>query len=224
MARRRQKTRNPKRLVASFIVFGLTGVILLLARVLTSDSSRYLFLLWNLVLASLAPLIAWWLVARIKNEGWLRLPQILLSVLWLLVLPNSFYIVTDFIHLRPTYEASVLFDAVMLTMFTLSGMMLGYLSVVLVHRELKRRVSPKVAWAIIGGIFLVSSFAVYLGRFSRWNSWDIVLKPAGLLFDVSDRVVNPALHGETYVVTGILFMLLFSLYWVIWEALNYLRS
>jgi uncharacterized membrane protein len=80
------------------------------------------------------------------------------------------------------------------------------------------------SWGLIGILFILVGFAVYLGRFTRWNSWDILLRPAGLIFDVSDRVVNPAAHLETYQTTVVLFSILFVLYWVIWEALGAVRQ
>ena len=225
MARGRNKlSASPNRLIISIATASLVGVFLLVIRILHSDSTRYLFLIWNLILAVFVPLIAWWLTARIREHGWLKTPQILLTIAWLLFLPNSFYIVSDFIHLRPNYEASILFDAVMLISFSLSGLIFGYASVYMVHSELRKRINAKSAWAIISGIFVASSFAIYLGRFTRWNSWDIILQPAGLLFDVSDRVVNPAAHSQTYSTTAIFSILLLAFYWVVWESIQFIKS
>lgn len=215
---------SPNRLVLSIVCASLVGVFLLIIRIQHSESTRYLFLIWNLILAGCVPLIAWWLTVRIRKYGWLKTPQILLTFTWFLFLPNSFYIITDFIHLRPNYEASLLFDIVMLTSFTLSGLVLGYISVYMVHEELKKRMSARSTWVAISGIFVASSFAIYLGRFTRWNSWDIILQPAGLLFDVSDRVVNPAAHGQTYVTTVIFSILLIVFYWVTWESIQFLKA
>ena len=179
---------------------------------------------WNLLLAMLPPILAWWLVTRVRIYGWLKPKQIVLTAVWLLFLPNCFYIVTDFIHLRETYEAALLYDVALLMSFTMSGLALGYSSVYLVHRELKNRLNLRHTWYMISGVFLLSSFAIYLGRFSRWNTWDVILAPAGLLFDVSERVVNPAAHSETYVSTLTVFVLLLTIYWVIWEAGEYIRG
>lgn len=216
--------KSPHRLIAAVTAMSLTGVLLLVLRIIDSNSMRYVFLVWNLLLAAVTPLLAWWLVRRVRRYGWAHWKQFYLTIIWILFLPNSFYILTDFIHLRQTYEASLLYDIVMLTSFALSGLIMGFISVYLIHVELGKRLKPPQTWVVIGTIFLASSFAICLGRFTRWNTWDIFLKPAGLLFDVSDRVVNPSAHGETYVVTAVFFVLLFSVYWVVWETSQLLRS
>lgn len=219
-----KKNVSPNRFILSLAVACSIALILLVSRIMVSDSTRYIFLIWNLILSSLSPLLAWWLVRRVRQYGWLRIQQIILTLVWLSFLPNSFYIITDFIHLRATYEASFLFDIIVLTSFTLNGLIFGYISVFIVHKELVKRMRLRHTWYIVAGIFAVSSFAIYLGRFTRWNTWDILLKPAGLLFDVSDRVVNPAAHSETYITTLTFFLVLFSVYWVIWESAELMRS
>jgi uncharacterized membrane protein len=138
-----------------------------------------------------------------------------------LFLPNSFYLVTDFIHLRQTYEAGILYDITMLASFMLNGLILGSISLMLIHRELAKRLTTIQTSLLVGLIILGSSFAVYLGRFTRWNTWDVLLQPAGLLFDVSDRFVNPGDHPQTFTTTLLLFAFLSVFYFVIWEAINY---
>jgi uncharacterized membrane protein len=215
---------TPYRFMASLGLSIAVSVGLLAARVIASDSTRYAFLLWNIVLATVPLLLGWLLVQRIRELGWLRWQQIALTIIWLAFLPNSFYLVTDFVHLRQTYEASLLFDVVLLSSFMCNGFILGFISVYMVHRELVKRLSDIQAYALVGLIFVACSFAAYLGRFTRWNTWDLVLRPAGLLFDVSDRFVNPGAHTDTYVATLVLFLLLMSTYTVIYEAARALRK
>jgi len=106
----------------------------------------------------------------------------------------------------------------------LNGLALGFYSVYLIHKELKKYFSPGFTLAIVGVIFFLCSFATYLGRFVRWNTWDIVLQPFGLLFDVSDRFINPGVHNETYLATSSFFLVLFSSYLVVWTALARTRK
>jgi uncharacterized membrane protein len=49
------------------------------------------------------------------------------------------------------------------------------------------------------------------------NSWDIFVAPSGILFDVSDIVVHPVVHGLAFTTTLAFFMLLLSVYIVVWE-------
>jgi len=199
------------------------SVGLLAIRIEASDSMRYSFLLWNLVLAAIPALLAWWLVLRIDEFGWLKWKQILLTIVWLSFLPNSFYLITDFVHIRETYEASLIFDIVMMTSFVFNGIIFGFLALYLVHLRLIKRFKPKWALGIVLLIIWACSFAAYLGRYTRWNSWDIVLRPAGLLFDVSDRFINPSAHEQTYMITVLFFALLASLYLVVWEGAQLVR-
>jgi uncharacterized membrane protein len=198
----------------------LVSVILLLGRVVFSDSLRYIFLIWNLVLAIVPVLLAWWLVDRLRTQAWLQWQQILISLLFLGFLPNTFYLITDFVHLRQTSEASLYFDVVMLSSFVLNGVILGFLAIHLIHRQLIKRFGGRSALVVVGLIFLIASFATYLGRFTRFNSWDIAFRPAGLLFDVSDRFVNPSQHTDTYLLTITLFLVLFSAYLALYSGLR----
>lgn len=221
---KKDEPRNPYRFIASIGLLCGVSLSLVVGRVLSSESERYVFLVWNLVLAIVPLLLSWWLVQRIRQHGWGTWQQIALTVVWLAFLPNSFYLVTDFVHLRETYEASLLFDVVLLTSFMASGLVVGFTSVFMVHRELVKRFSEKQTYLLVGLIFLACSFAAYLGRFTRWNTWDLVYRPAGLLFDVSDRFINPAAHTDTYVATLVFFLLLVSVYGVIYEGARLLRS
>lgn len=215
---------QPDKFIASLAVVCLTSVFLLIFRILSSDSSRYFFMLWNLILAVIPVVLAWWLYERLKTKPWLSPKQLLITAGWLFFLPNSFYLVTDFVHLRQTFEVSLLYDVVLFTSFALSGIILGFLSLYLVHNELNKRLKTKQSWILVILLLLAGSFAIYLGRFSRWNTWDILLEPAGLLFDVSDTFVNPNSNSETYETTLIFLILLLPLYWLVWETANYLKN
>lgn len=216
--------KSPAKLIASLVLLGFFAVFLMLFRVASSDSTRYIFLIWNLFLAAIPAFFAYWLAERLKTKPWKSPKQIGLTVAWLLFLPNSFYIITDFIHLRENFEADYMYDIVMFTVFVISGLVFGFMSLFMVHTQLVKRLKTNTSHKIIAVILLACSFAIYLGRYSRWNTWDVIFKPAGLLFDVSDRVVNPALHLQTYEVTGLFFAMLGLIYFVIWQSVNYLQK
>ena len=198
------------------------GVGFLGLRALEAGNSRYGFLIWNAMLAWLPLGFALWLMRRLKRSRWLTPGNVLLTLAWLGFLPNSFYLITDLIHLRVTGEVSVLYDAVMFCLFIFNAYLVGFMSLYLVHRELERRHRPKVP-AVVGLVLLACSFAIYLGRTLRWNTWDVLVNPAGLLFDVSDRVINPGLYPQTMVTTMSFFLLLGSVYLVVWRLAGVLR-
>lgn len=189
------------------LILSVLSILLFAGRVAATGSAKLAFLNWNLLLAWLPLLFAWWLSYTLKRQRWLSLNGLVLSLFWLLFLPNSFYIVTDFIHLSETEGVSLVYDAVMIMSFALTGLLLGCMSTGIVHGELIKRVSRRRALDIIGSSFLVSGLAIYLGRTLGYNSWDILANPFGLFMDVVERLANPGAYGGMYSM-----MLLFFIY------------
>lgn len=175
------------------------------------------FLIWNLLLAWLPLLFVLWLLPVIKRYGWTSWPGILLTLLWLNFLPNSFYMVSDFIHLQDYQRVNIVFDTVTFSLFVLNGLLLGYTSLYLVHRQLASRLSSLKTWRLIAIILFLCSFAIYLGRDLRMSSWDILTNPAGILFDISDPIVHPRAHILAFTTTLTFFVFLVSLYIVVWQ-------
>jgi len=63
-------------------------------------------------------------------------------------------------------------------------------------------------------ILFLSGFGIYLGRFLRWNSWDIISNPQLLANDNIHRIMHPLSHPRTWGVTfgfGLLFLFGFLL-------------
>lgn len=183
-------------------------------------NDNYTFLIWNLALAWMPLLFVLWLLKMLKHKRWSSWQGIILSVLWLGFLPNSFYIVTDYIHLADMYTSDIVFDAVMLTGFVVTGLLLGVTSLYLFHTELRKRLPHRTANRMVGIILFLCSFAIYLGRDLRWNTWDLFLNPAGILFDVSDRLISPLQHPEMYTTTLSFFVLLGMFYIITWNVVR----
>ena len=213
-----------RRIIYALILSNSVAVILFLLRSAESQTDRYWFMIWNLFLAWLPLVFAWWLVRRLKTTSWLGWQNLLLTLLWLGFLPNSFYVVSDLIHIQETGEVSLLYDIVMFVSFMFNATIVGFMSLFMVHRELLKRVAYEKAYMVVTTILLACSFAIYLGRSLRWNSWDALINPVGILFDVSDRIVNPGAHPQSFVTTVTFFLLLSSIYFVIWELAMSLRA
>lgn len=197
--------------------FSLVSAGLFFVRVFSSGSWRYVFLLWNLVLAWVPLGLVIWLKKSQQTRGWLAWQSLTLGILWLIFLPNSFYLVSDFVHLHATYEVSLLYDVALISSFAFCGLALGYSSLYIVHRQLLKKIKPRLATFAVAFVLALSSFAIYLGRYQRWNSWDVLLDPAGLLFDLSDQIINPAAHTQAFATTATFFVLLGSIYFVLWQ-------
>lgn len=207
-----------KRIVYALILTNFTSVLLFGMRLIGAENFRYWFMLWNLALAWTAPLVAWWIVTRLKKTIWRTWPNGLLTLVWLGFLPNSFYMVSDLIHVQQTGEVSIIFDAVLFTSFIFNGFIAGYLSLFLLHRELLKRYSTVRTYGVLTAVFLLCGFAIYLGRVQRWNTWDAVFSPAGLIFDVSDILINPLAHPQAFLITFSFMLLVGTFYVLAWEV------
>jgi uncharacterized membrane protein len=169
-------------------------------RVVYADSITYGYLVWNLFLAWIPFLAALWVYDRHRRgrSGWsLAAP----AALWLLFLPNAPYLVTDYIHLRSVADAPIWYDAMLVTAFAWTGLLLGFVSLYLVQVVVRDRVSAVAGWATVLAAVVLSSFGIYLGRFLRWNSWDAIANPGGLLTDIGNRLADPLAYEKTMAVT-----------------------
>jgi len=199
-------------LLLTLVASSTVSVGLLAGRIIATQTYTYGFLAWNLALAWLPVLVAWWLLARLDRGRWQQWANLILTALWLVFLPNTFYIASDMIHLRSTGDISMLYDVTMFISFVFNGFVLGYVSLYGVHARLRRSLGRSGAHVIVGLVLLLCSFAIYLGRYLRWNSWDIILNPFGLIFDVSEPFVNPSSHPQVFTTTLMFFILLASMY------------
>lgn len=182
------------------------------------------YLLWNLFLAWLPFGLALWLHAVLRRKLWSSWEALLVTIAWVVFLPNSFYMVSDFIHLNELATDQVLFGAVTFTSFVFTSLCLGISSLYIVHRELLRRARARMATIMVGVLLLVASAAIYVGRDLRWNSWDVVINPFGLLFDVSERLLHPSQYGQALAVILPFFALLVMMYFVVWQAIHAVQA
>jgi uncharacterized membrane protein len=175
------------------------------------DVATYRFLLWNLVLAWIPLLLALLIHLRSRRGG--SFVELLpMMVVWLLFLPNAPYIVTDFIHLESTPDAPLWLDGVILAAFAGTGMVLGFLSVYLVHAVVRRRRGALAGWCSVMVVLGFASTGIFLGRFMRWNSWDVLVRPGERLAELVPHLTNPSAVVEAAAVTLVLTVLLTAVY------------
>jgi uncharacterized membrane protein len=200
-----------------YAMLSLSGLSMLLMfiGVMRGNGWQDWYLIWNLFLAWIPMILGYALVRQLRHKAWSSWTGISLTLAWLLFLPNSFYMVSDYIHLQDMVRSNVLFDSLTFTLFILNGLILGYTSLYMVQSQLRRRISRLQSEAFVGVLLLLCSFAIYLGRDLRWNSWDVLINPAGILFDISERVIDPLAHPAAFVTTSLFFIFLAGLYWVL---------
>jgi uncharacterized membrane protein len=163
----------------------------------------YTFLCWNLFLAWIPWLAGQGFRAASRRRA-SRVLQLGWFALWLLFLPNAPYIATDLLHLAPRPPVPLWYDLTLLLSFAGTGLLLGYVSIIDVQTAVEERFSRRTGWVVAAGSLFLSGFGIYLGRFLRWNSWEVLTDPAGLFRDISDRLLNPTAHPRAYAVTLIL--------------------
>jgi uncharacterized membrane protein len=208
------------RLWLALVGSSLVSVGLFLANVHTTRSWEFAYLIWNLFLAWTPLLFTFWLVKVLRRKLWSSWEALLVTVVWLSFLPNSFYMISDFVHILEVPPARVLYLVVVFSSFIFNGVILGYLSLFQVHHELLSRVSKRLAAILIGLVLVLCSFAIYLGHDLRWNSWDVLRDPGGILVDVSNHVTD----AIAYTTALSFFVLLGSLYIVVWYTARNMRQ
>lgn len=173
----------------------LFSCVLVCTRVLITNQFTYLFLIWNLFLAIIPYLISEWLSMNIPviENKWKRSITLLL---WLLFIPNSFYILTDLVHLDHFNSAPKWFDLLLLLSFSWNGLVLGILSIRKVELIAGLSISGNFKFRNLKPLFLfvimwLNAFGIYIGRYLRFNSWDIIMQPFSLLAEMIQLIIHP---------------------------------
>ncbi len=189
-----------------------------------NHSSAYSYLIWNLFLAWLPLIFALHLNKVLRMKRWSSWEGIGFSLLWLMFLPNSFYMISDFIHIQELQRVDILYDVLMFTSFIYTGVTLGFSSLYLVHLQLRKRLSAQSSAIWVFSTLFICSAAIYVGRDLRWNSWDVLTNPGGLLFDLSDRLLHPAAYSQMFLTVISFSILLTTMYWLLWRGARLLQQ
>lgn len=175
-----------------------TFCLALLALRLTYAGVTFPYLAWNLFLAWIPCALA--LVIHDRYKRGTAMPLVPLALAWLVFFPNAPYLVTDLVHLRDDSVTPVWFDALVYAAFAWTGLLLGFVSLYLMHVVVRRIVGAVRSWAFVLCALALGSFGIYLGRFERWNSWDVFVRPTRLLADLWPHAADPLAHPRTLAV------------------------
>lgn len=194
------------------ILSSLLSVGLLAGRFYISRLWTYYFLLWNLILAWIPYIcsILAYALHLANPKQWLRIIPIGLASI--VFFPNAPYIVTDFLHLIPRFPVPIWYDIGMLAAFSWAGILLGVYALRLLHCIIEDWMGKWVGWLFVVCIVNLSGIGIYMGRFLRWNSWDLVTKPKEIFWDIAVRVRYPFDNMQTYGVAFLFAALLLSCY------------
>jgi uncharacterized membrane protein len=182
------------------------SIIMVIVRALYTGRLEFMFVFWNSFLAWIPLFCA--LMAR-NARG--RFAFVTLTATWLLFLPNAPYVLTDLIHYR-VRDVPYWYDMLLLVSFAWTGTFAGFLSLYLMQLRIRERWGEAASWAFASVSLMLSSFGIYLGRFLRFNSWDVITNPDELFFGIWARVRHPFAHPRTYVFTILLGAFLIGTY------------
>lgn len=189
--------RNRYKIAVFALMTGASALCILLvaARIEYSDSRRYTNLVWNLFLAWIPFVLSYMAYALSWRKRLLYLVIPVIAALWLVFFPNAPYILTDLQHLaRETSNTPLWYDVIMLIWFSWTGLLLGLISLYFMHEIVQRAFGRPAGWLFILVVSVLGSFGVYLGRFVRLNSWDILQEPREIAVSILGLVIDPSLR------------------------------
>lgn len=207
-------------LLAAMSIFCVT---LCLTRIIITGEIDYLFLNWNLFLAfvPLGVTLFYELMLQDGNKHakkWWVKTGVLTS--WLLFFPNAPYILTDIFHMRFEQSAPQWFDLVLILSYAWTGLMAGFISLSHIQRYILPRKENWQMYLMVIALIFLTAFGIYLGRYLRFNSWDILNRPWHLFSEIEDRFIHPFQHTRTWGMTIGMGVLLNFIYWSISSNLN----
>ena len=178
------------------LLFGLITFCLALTtiRIVAKDRITYIFLVWNLILAIIPYLIGLIFSMKFKLG---RAQKVLLFGMWLVFFPNAPYILTDLFHLRFKTTAPIWFDTVLISAYAWTGLTLAFLSLEKMKSALLVGRGFIIRTILTAAFLFMTAFGIYVGRYLRWNSWDLVTSPAMVGEDLFSRIISPFDHPRT---------------------------
>lgn len=209
-----EKLKNSHRFEITILLILMTLFCFSLSifRYYLSDTKVFFFLNWNLFLAWIPFIISsFLLIFNIKS----KIALVFAIVVWILFFPNSPYILTDLFHLRTRNSVPIWYDLIVILSYAWAGLICGFISLLDIEKMLSSYFKRSTI-SIIAVLFLfLSSFGVYLGRFLRWNSWDVLNNPFGLFNDIAVRFIYPLDYTKTWGVTVLMGIMLNFMYFML---------
>lgn len=170
------------------------------------------WILWNLFLAFIPLALSFWLFRRKtpRTTFWW-----IVYIVFIAFLPNAPYLLTDIIHLirgvRLGYSAwliALIFLPVHLFAI-ISGFEAYVVSLINQDIYLKRQGAAQfIFWSEIS-MHVLCAVGVYMGRFRRFNSWDLVTDPGNVVINTIDDLTSK----RPLVVIFVTFLILTAFYW-----------
>jgi len=183
-------------------------IFLVAARVAYSETGYHIDLIWNLFLAWIPFILSYVAHSISWRQIWLYLVIPIIAVLWLIFFPNAPYMLTDLQDLaRRAAGAPLWYDVIIVVWCSWTAMLLGVVSLYLMQDIVQRTFGRTVGWSFVFAISALSSFGIYVGRFVRLNSWDILQDPAETAMEILGIIIDPSRRLAAFLVSYTVFFL-----------------
>lgn len=181
---------NTTKLEQMLIVSICFTIMLLGVRVALTHKLTYIFFAWNLFLAIVPILFS----RRLCKQEKLKVKSYVYLAVWLLFFPNAPYIVTDIFHYVERPPIPKWYDLVLVTSAAWNGLLLGIVSLMQVEQFLQQHIQKRWTNFYIITSIMLCGYGIYIGRFLRFNSWDIITNPDDVLFASAHYFLKPWKH------------------------------
>lgn len=201
-------------------IFSLLCISMVLFRIMYADSLRYLWMIWNLFLAWV-PLV---FVLALRRSEAMRKSTIRSSLLllsWLVFFPNAPYILTDLFHLLQVSNMSLWYDLLLILSFAWTGLLTGFVSLIEIQVFFTEKFGKTISWFVTIVALVLGSFGVYLGRFGRFNSWEVITNPFELTREIILMIINPMDYQRMYAMTFLFSCFLILSYLTVFVLINF---
>jgi uncharacterized membrane protein len=208
------KISGTSRMLLLSVAFSMS---LLLVRFLYSNNTiEYSFYGWNTFLAAIPYLVSTQLIKLRK----LSVMAIIFIGIWLLFFPNAPYMITDLFHYEERPNVPFWYDLLLVISAAWNGLILGMVSLMNVETFLVRHIKP--VWVTISVFMslLLCGYGVFIGRFLRFNSWNIVTDPRDLVYTSAHHVLLPQQYPKLWVFTILFAILLTIIYFTLKKLPN----
>ena len=203
--------RDHKYKLGVFVLLSAASVVcvgLVVVRLVYYQSSGYTNLVWNLFLAWIPFVLAYlaYMLSWQRTLMYFVIP--VFAFLWLIFFPNAPYILTDLQHLGQRSTAAPLwYDVVVFIWFSWTGMLLGIVSLSLMQEIIRRQIGRLAGWVFVVFVSVLTGIGLYIGRFVRLNSWDILQNPGEIASNIPDWLGDPSRRSIGFIVLYTLFFI-----------------
>ncbi len=190
----------------------ILATVLNFGRVSFFGKFTFLFLFWNMFLAFVPFVISSWLLWYLKNKK-PYIPFVVAGfIFWIIFFPNAPYLITDLIHTGRIMVVPVFYDLLVLFSSALVGLGFAFNSLAHIEQIIRMKFSRRATHGMLIAVLFISSFGIYLGRFIRFNSWNVLTDHESVFFKIWAIISHPYTYREAYLFTGFFFFGIYMLY------------